>query len=169
MFIPDMPNMPPQDRPVVAAQVGAADAVPNRMLGLCKGVPASLAHQGIPYSLGPLGNAEQYFKWYESRDITIPPITQVTVITAPKHGQYVMTPSTTVGGYASYSYMPDPGYLGGDSLTLKVELGDKSVTLKYFFKIGAVSDDAANSLCKGMGLHWKIATISDSSQGINRV
>ncbi|MEO7623624.1 MAG: matrixin family metalloprotease, partial [Gallionella sp.] len=163
MFILDLPNVPPQNAPVMLAQAGANTAVGGRVLGVCAGVPASLAYQGIPYGLGPLGSARQYFQLYEGQNIAIPPATQVTVVTAPKHGKFVVTPATSATGYARYTYEPEVGYLGKDSLTLKVELGEKSVTLKYFFNNQNVGDDAADALCNDTGRRWKISYAPDTN------
>ncbi len=148
-------------RPVTAAQAGETGTVMNRVFGLCKGVPASLAYQGIPYSLGPLGNAQQYFELYERREIDIPPATQVSVVTAPKHGSFVVSPASSASEFAGYDYVPEVGYLGKDSLSLRVELGEMSVTLKYFFNIQKISDDAADSLCNETGKRWKISYVPE--------
>ena len=135
----------------------SAQPTREKVLGLCEGVPAGLAYQGIPYSLGTLGDAQQYFKLYEGQNIEIPPTTQVSIVASPKHGKFVVKAATSATGYADYTYLPAVGYLGKDSLTLRVELGEKSVSLVYFFRIQNVGDDAADSLCNKTGRHWKIS------------
>jgi hypothetical protein len=115
----------------VAAENNSSMPPLARVFGLCKGVPASLAYQGIPFSLGPLGNAQQYLKLYENQDVDVPPTTQVTVVVGPKHGKLIVTPSVSSSGYAGYDYVPEVGYTGKDSLTLRVEFRDKPITLRF--------------------------------------
>lgn len=135
----------------------------ERILGLCKGVPASLAIQGIPYNVGPLGSAANYFRLYSKEKIEIPSTTKVGVIEAPKHGKFVITPAQNSEGYARYDYINDIDYLGDDSVTLKVELAEKPVTLVYIFHIQNVGDDESDRLCDKTGRHWKIALTLHSS------
>lgn len=140
-----------------AARAEADKSTHERIFGLCEGVPAGLAYQGIPYSLGPLGRALDYFKLYEGQRIALPPTAQVSVVVAPKHGKFIVDPAMSATDYADYSYLADVGYLGEDSLTLKINLGEVSVTLVYFFHIRNVGDNEPASLCNKTGDHWKIS------------
>jgi len=163
MFTLDLPDVSSQNAPVMIAQADAVRTAHDRVLGLCDGIPASLAYQGIPYSLGTLGDAQQYFRLYEGQNIEIPPTTQVSIVTAPKHGKFIVKPAVSATGYPDYTYLPEVGYLGKDSVTLKVELGEKSVTLMYFFNIQNVSDDEADSLCNKTGAQWKVSYMPENA------
>ena len=128
-----------------------------RKFGLCEVVPANLAHQGIPYSLGPLGRALDYFKLYEGKNMQLPPAAEVSVVSAPKHGKFIVDPAMSATDYADYSYLADKGYLGDDVLGLQINLGEVSVTLVYYFHIGEVRENEPGALCNKTGDHWKIS------------
>ncbi len=128
-----------------------------RKFGLCEAVPANLALQGIPYSLGPLGRALDYFKLYEGKNMQLPPAAEVNVISAPKHGKFMVDPAMSATDDADYSYLADKGYLGDDVLGLQIILGEVSVTLVYYLHIGHVREDESGALCNKTGDHWKIS------------
>ena len=175
MFIPDMPNVPPQNVPVLIAQANQAqpgDVKTTRTLGVCQIIPnAANAIPSLENVMSPNVSAKDYFYWYEQKKIITSPAT-ITILQQPKHGILRLVTeddrgtlfSKTSGALKSdaglYAYLPEKGYLGKDSATALVEIGGIKVKVAYFFQTvdsGSVGEGLEERLCEN-GTHWKIST-----------
>jgi hypothetical protein len=73
MFIPDMPNVPPQDVPAMIAQanqVQAGDTIKTRTLGVCLPVPNK--SYSLSNAISPVSEAGFYLQQYEHREFKVP-------------------------------------------------------------------------------------------------
>ena len=85
MFIPDMPNVPPQNVPVMIAQANQAQSgntATVRTLGVCSPVPNN--NYSLENVVEPIVVAQGYFQLYEHRTLTGTATT--TIVQQPKHG-----------------------------------------------------------------------------------
>jgi hypothetical protein len=170
MFIPDMPNVPPQEVPVMIAQANQAqpsDVKTTRTIGVCSLIP-NAANTNVTssseHALSPVDVAQGYFYFYENqiyeqqktviRDSVI-----ITIKQNPKHG------TLANDGNGGYAYLPEKGYLGKDSATLLVDIGGTKVKVVYFFQTidsASVGEGLDEALCK-KGNHWKISSTLDAN------
>jgi hypothetical protein len=177
MFIPDMPNVPPQDAPVMIAQAnqsqsGAAAKV--RTLGVCS--PKPNKYYSADNGLIPITSAGKYLLGYENR--TPPATATTTILQPPKHGVLRLVTQADVGTILEpggdpvdpaaglYLYLPDPDYVGKDTATIQVDFGDGlKVNVKYFFQAvsGGLGDDWVGDYCSKTGPFWKISSTLDAS------
>ena len=165
MFIPDMPNVPPQDMPVMIAQANQAqpsDVTTTRTMGVCRIMAnAANANFSLENTIIPKVSAGGYLylyehQMYEQQKIATSPAT-ITILQNPKHG------TLADNGSGVYAYLPEKGYLGKDSATVLVDIGGIKVRVVYFFQtldVPTVADELDESLCK-KGPHWKISTTLD--------
>lgn len=163
MFIPDMPNVPPQNVPVMIAQANQAqsgDVTSTRSMGVCfpvSNLPASLT-QNV---LAPIVNAVDYFHLYEHQDMPSPPVATVTLLQSTKHGEL----SDGEDGY--YIYLPERGYVGKDNAIYLVDFGGgNKVKVVYFLQ--AIegfypSGDWEKEYCSKTGYQWKISSTLDAN------
>ena len=174
MFIPDMPNVPPQDVPVMIAQANQAqsgDVKTTRSVGICHPVSnGTLSTQSLENVIDPIGEAKGYFDLYEHQSVTGSAI--ITVLQQPKHGILRLVTEADNFGIGrfdptdpGYVYLPEKGYLGKDSATVLVEIGSIKVTVVYFFQ--AVNHPLGSywvkELCGEKGYSWKISSTLDSN------
>lgn len=85
MFIPDMPNVPPQNMTVMIAQANqaqAGDVKTARTLGVCYPLPNN--NYSADNGLVPIKDAQAYLRKYEHQ--TVKSSATITVIQQPKHG-----------------------------------------------------------------------------------
>ena len=144
MFIPDMPNVPPQDVPVMIAQANqaqASDTTTVRTLGVC--FPAPNNNYSAANSIDPIIEAGLYLQQYENRKFDPSNISgTVTILQQPTHGILRLVTQADVGtilidngehidpAFPNYFYLPEQGYLGKDSATLLVDIGGIKVNIK---------------------------------------
>ena len=177
MFIPDMPNVPPQDAPVMIAQANQAqqgDVTTTRTLGVCHAAPNN--HYSAENGIGPVASADFYLEQYEHRKVDYNhPSGVVTVLQQPKHGVLRLLTEADRGTFfdssagsidpadPGYLYLPELGYEGKDSATLLVETGGVKVKVKYFFQAisGVLGNDGVDKYCGSKGMFWKISTTLD--------
>ncbi|HYS86491.1 MAG TPA: hypothetical protein VEN78_16035 [Bradyrhizobium sp.] len=146
MFIPDMPNVPPQDVPVVIAQASQAQAgnvQTMRTIGVCEPVPNE--DYSLENVFSPKGSAAYYLRMYERQSVADTDPATVTILQQPKHGILRLVTEADRGtlfgdtadplGPASglYAYLPKKGYVGKDSATALVEIAGVKVKVVYFF------------------------------------
>jgi hypothetical protein len=178
MFIPDMPNVPPQDVPVLIAQSNISQqgaTVTERKIGFCQpignmsGVAANLTN-----TISPKIDAQIYFDLYEHQKVD--GAATVTVLQNPKHGIFRLITEADRGSIFSsnsgpldpanpgYIYLPEQGYLGNDSVTLLVDIGGKTVKEVHYFKVVGhpVNNDGDSEICK-KGPFWKITSTLDAN------
>lgn len=171
MFIPDMPNVPPQEVPVIIAQAEQAQqSEGERKMGVCFPIdnsPGLTPHGGNV--IGPITGAKLYFRLYESNKVD--GTATVTVLQNPKHGVLRLVTEADRGTLFSrgsgplkpdaglYAYFPDQGYLGNDSATILVDIGGKTVKEVFYFKVvdHPVGNDSDMEICKN-GTYWKISS-----------
>jgi len=178
MFILDMPNVPPQDVPVIIAQAEQAQqstTSKERKMGVCKPIanlPGVAPHLGNLIS--PIVQAGIYSYLYEHQEIDRSAYATATasVLQNPKHGVMRLVTEADRGTLfsrssgpldpaapAAYVYLPEQGYLGNDSATFLVDIGGKKIKVVYYFKVvdHPVGNDGDMEICK-TGPYWKIST-----------
>jgi hypothetical protein len=176
MLISDMPNVPPQEVPVMIAQANQGQqgaTVAERKIGVCQpignmpGVAPNLTNV-----IGPKLSAQIYFDSYEHQKAE--GITTVTVLQNPKHGVLRLVTEEDrnilfTGGPLDptdplYVYLPEQGYLGNDGVTMLVNIGGKTVKEVYYFKVvdHPVNNDGDLEICK-KGPFWKISSTLDAN------
>jgi hypothetical protein len=175
MFIPDVPDAPPQNVPVLIAQAnqGQRGDSTTRTLGVCRVVPngPQLVTPTMEYVLLPQFDAQDYLDLYEHRTVTGTPT--VTILQQPQHGNMRLITEADGNAFASgrfdptnpgYVYLPEKGYLGRDSATVLAEIGGIKVKVVYFFQTtdgGTVPESLADRLCGKKGSTWKISANLD--------
>ena len=174
MFIPDMPDVPPQNVPVMIAQANQAQqgsVTTTRTLGVC--YPASISGQD---TLSPIASAQNYFFDYENQK-TVTSIATVTILQQPKHGILRLLTEADRGTLFRSSSGPidpaDPGYVfflengyAKDSATFLVNFGGGlAVKVVYFFQKheGPQGNSGLKDLCSKTGLEWKISSNLDAN------
>ncbi|OIQ77098.1 hypothetical protein GALL_412100 [mine drainage metagenome] len=172
MWIPDMPNVPPQNVPVMIAQANQAQAIGAtgiRTLGVCAPVSSNI-NSADDNVISPLKSAQDYFGLFENRTVTGPATT--TIVQQPAHGVLRLVTEADRGTLFSsdadlnpadpgYVYLPDSNYVGKDSGTVQVDFGNGlKVNVKYYFQ--AIDHPLGNTgfqnACKKTGLYWKISS-----------
>jgi hypothetical protein len=172
MFIPDMPNVPPQNVPVLIAQANqaqAGDATAIRTLGVC--APAPSTRYSLDNVVEPIGQAEAYFRLFDPQQMPDGPAT-ITILQQPKHGILRLITEADRGTLFSdtsgpidpadpgYAYLPENGYLGKDKAVVLVEIGGIKVKVVYFFQAikGGLGSYGEQTYCAKTGRYWKIST-----------
>jgi hypothetical protein len=163
MFIQDMPDIPPQNAPVMIAQANQAQLATNnidRTVGVCHIVPNGPYHDrdSAENLIEPAVAAFEYFRLYEHRTVSFQ--AKVTILQNPKHGILKDV------GEGVYSYQPNFGYLGKDQATVSVEIGGFKVKVAYFFQAidgVAIGNTTYKDLCGKKGYRWKISTTLDAN------
>ena len=176
MFIPDMPNVPPQNVPVMIAQANQAqpnDVTTTRTLGVC--FPAPNAIYSLENVIEPIGEAKAYLRMYEHQTVTGP--ATITVLQQPMHGILRLVTEadrgTLFGSNASplkpdaglYAYLPENGYVGKDRVTVLVEIGGIKIKVEYFFQAisGVLGNTGSTDRCRNTGPYWKISSTLDAN------
>jgi hypothetical protein len=176
MLIPDMPNVPPQEVPVMIAQANQSQqgaTVVERRIGVCQPIanmPGVAPHLGN--TLDPKVLAQIYFDVYEHQKVD--GTATVTVLQNPKHGILRLVTEADrnilfTGGALDpadplYVYLPEQGYLGNDSITMLVNIGGKTVKEVIYFKVvdHPVGNDGDSAICT-KGPFWKISSTLDAN------
>jgi hypothetical protein len=179
MLIPDLPNVPPQDLPVMIAQANQAQsrvATKIRTFGICHPAPSN--EYSAENGLDPIASAHDYLEAYENR--IAPGSATITILQAPKHGVLRLVteadrgPILVPGGdpvdpaAGLYLYFPERGYVGKDGATIQVDFGNGlKVNVKYFFPVvGGTGNDWAGDYCRKTGVYWKISSTLDANGNV---
>lgn len=178
MFVSDMPNVPPQNVPVMIAQANQAQAgdqqARDRALGICSPVPSN--YYGGENTLSPLVSVKNYFTLYDPKTTFTGPAT-LTVLQQPQHGVLRLMTEADRGVFFSdtsgpidpndpgYIYLPEKGYLGDDKASFLIERGGIKVKVVYYFKAvnGPLGNTGAQEHCKDTGKRWKISSTLDTN------
>lgn len=180
MYIPDMPNVPPQNVPVMIAQANqaqAGDEATTRAIGVC--YPAPSDQYSGENTLSPIVSAKIYLRSYEHKAVSS--TATITILQQPKHGVLRLVTEADRGTLFSdtsgpvdpasglYAYLPEKGY-GKDSATFLVDIGGVKVKVVYFFKEfeGALGNTGWEDRCKETGTRWKISSTLDAN-GTNTI
>ena len=173
MWIPDMPNVPPQAAPVMIAQANqaqASDVKTMRTIGVCH--PAPNNNYSGSNGVDPKGMAAQYLRNYEHRKIANSEPGTITILQQPAHGILRLVTEadrgTLFGSTASplkpdaglYAYLPEEGYLGKDKAIAIVEIGGVKVKVVFYFQAISEAIPDYDTLCK-KGYSWKISSTLD--------
>ena len=177
----DMPNVPPQNVPVIIAQANqtqSGNVTTTRIIGVCS--PAPNGDYNGQNMIDPVGEAGFYLRSYEHHQVQN--VGTVTVLQQPLHGILRLVTEADRGTFfdssagpidpadPGYLYLPENSYLGKDSATLLIDIGGFKVQVKYFFRAigpGAILGNyGLNELCSKTGYHWKISsTIAPNGTG----
>ncbi len=160
MPIADMPHTPPLDTPVIIAQAPAAATAPatiNRSIRVCRALSNMPGGNNVTSlnTLTPADDVVNYFYVLEKTAVAGP--AKVTVLKPPAHGTLEDVGTVAFNetwhyvrdtGVESYNYLPDAGYLGADSATLLVSIGNYKVTTQYEFHVSqTLSSAGVQQLC----------------------
>jgi hypothetical protein len=178
MFIPDMPNVPPQDVPVMIAQANQAQsstALTVRTVGICfgifNGVGTSPSGANV---VDPKVAAQSYLLNYEKNNVANTVQATVTILQQPAHGILRLITQADIGtilpdsggtvdpANPGYIYLPEKGYIGKDKAIILVEIGGVQVKVIYYFH----DINEQTSPCGGSdGIYstWKISSTLDAN------
>lgn len=147
-----------QNQPIVIAQTSQTPIKPDRTIGVCQLVNSTGAKSGSDprspiYAVSPVPTVSDYINMHEKRHSGLEG--KATLLQKPEHG--VLKEEWN----QNYRYLPVADYLGNDSATFMVEIGDLNVKAVYYFKvidggaIGGTEDQDKKNCPKGM--YWKIS------------
>ena len=175
MLIPDMPNVPPQNVPMMIAQAnqGQANKAAMRTLGICE--PSPNHNYSLENVVEPILGARDYMQAFEHKTVTGPATT--TILQQPKHGVLRLLTEADRGTLFSsssgpldladpgYAYLPEQGYVGNDSATIQVDFGGLKVNVKYYFQAinGVLGNTGWEDHCSKTGFYWKISSTLDAN------
>jgi hypothetical protein len=179
MFVADMPNVPPQELPVMIAQASQAqteDANTVRTLGVCFPVPNRnfSAENGVI----PKGDAAYYLRSYENKSVAGSAPGTIAILEQPKHGILRLVTQADVGtilpsggdsvdpAAGLYFYLPENGYVGDDKAAFLVEIAGVKIKVIYFLQAiegGTLGNTGVEEACAKTGTEWKISTIIDAN------
>ncbi len=173
MFIADVPNIPPQDVPVMIAQASqaqAGDVKTMRTIGVCH--PAPNEDYSLENVVSPIVEAGSYLGNFEGKNVQH--IGTITILQQPKHGILRLVTEADGNRFGEgrfdpasglYAYLPKKGYVGKDSATALVEIAGVKVKVVYFFQAwaGGLGNTGLEELCGKRGYHWKISSTLDSN------
>src|SRR6266700_1675642 len=176
MFIADVPNIPPQDVPVMIAQANqaqAGDVKTMRTIGVCH--PAPNEDYSLENVVSPIVEAGSYLGNFEGKNVQH--IGTITILQQPKHGilrllteadrgmLFCDTAAPVNPADGAYVYLPNKGYVGKNSATALVEIAGVKVKVVYFFQAwaGGLGNTRLEELCGKRGYHWKISSTLDSN------
>lgn len=176
MWIPDMPNVPPQSVPVMIAQANQAQVgdqkARDRALGVCYPVPSN--YYDGENTLSPLVAVKNYFRLYDPQTTFTGPAT-LTVLQQPQRGVLRLITEADRGTFfdssasaiseGHYVYLPEKGYLGDDKASFLVERRGIKIKVVYYFKAvnGPLGNTGAQRHCKDTGERWKISANLDAN------
>jgi hypothetical protein len=181
MFIADMPNVPPQNVPVMIAQanqVQPGNTTMIRTLGICSAAPNN--NYSLDNAEDPIADAKFYLQQYENRTVTGP--ATVTILQQPAHGILRLITQADVGTILvsdggpidpadpGYLYLPQTDYLGKDKAIVLVDFGGGlKVKIVFFFQAinGPLGNTGLEDACKKTGVMWKISSTLDANGNSN--
>ena len=173
MFVMDMPNVPPQNVPVIIAQAGKAqviDAKTTRAIGICFPAPNEL-YSG-ENAFDPALEARFYLRNYEHKTVERTSPVTVTILQQPSHGILRLVTEADGDRFGEgrfdpadpgYVYLPEKGYLGKDKAVALVEIAGIKVKVIYYFQAIDGPRGDVNELCGKRGYSWKISTTFDAN------
>jgi hypothetical protein len=172
MLISDMPNVPPQDAPVMVAQANKAqssNALTVRTVGICYGIPNGVGTSPTGGNgVDPKEEAINYLGAYENKQIAMSAPATITILQQPAHGILHLVTQADIGTILpsggdpvdpadpGYIYIPEKGYIGQDKAVVLVEIGGVKVKEIFYFH----DMDERTSPCNGGdGIYstWKIS------------
>jgi len=174
MWIPDMPNVPPQDAPVMIAQANqdqSGSSSATRTLGVC--APSPNNNYSLENVSEPIHAASYYLEQIEKR--SPPASATTTILQAPKHGVLRLVTEADGDTFGEgrfvpsdqlYVYLPDSNYVGNDTAIIQVDFGNGlKVNVKYYFQAinEGLSDDWMGDYCSKTGVYWKISSTLDAN------
>ncbi len=168
MFVADVPNVPPQDVPVMIAQASqaqAGDVRTMRTIGVCH--PAPNEDYSLENAVSPIVEAGSYLGNFEGKNVQH--IGTITILQQPKHGILRLVTEADGNRFGEgrfdptsglYAYLPKKGYVGKDSAAALVEIAGVKVKVVYFFQAwaGGLGNTGLEELCGKRGYHWKISS-----------
>lgn len=140
MLIMDMPDMPPQQTPIIYVQKGQTRT--NELdgsVGVCFLAPTVKTENDVRndpdlFDLAPREFADNLYARGPGSDprlILDYKNAKLTVLQAPKHG----TVSKDMSPGKDILYYPDPGFLGNDKVIFLVDIEGHKVKVVYFVKV----------------------------------
>ncbi|MEQ1525190.1 MAG: hypothetical protein ABL911_00380 [Gallionella sp.] len=172
MFISDMPNVPPQNLPVMIAQANQAqlgDMKTTRAIGVC--FPAPNNNYSGANTFSPINSAGFYLRSYEHKNVAHATPATVTILQQPAHGILRLVTEADGNTFGEgrfdpadpgYVYLPEDGYLGKDKAVALVEIGGVKVKVVYYFQAISEAIPDYDTLCK-KGYRWKISSTLDAN------
>ena len=165
-----LPNVPPQDVPMVIAQAKQASVaeVRSRAVGICLPVSNNESMSGDVFD--PIAEAARYLRRYEHKKIigSTEPGT-VVVLEQPIHGVLRPLSESDRGKYfdvlsapldalhPAYVYVPDKNFFGHDKMVVAVEVAGAKVKVVYYIRVVEGRGDVQEH-CDERGYFWRIST-----------
>ncbi len=138
MFVPYVPDLPPQYAPVLIAQASPAQkgsTSSDATIGICQLIenppdPPGSAVNGLS-PLAEVGGYLKRQKRFTRQQLTaeVYNAAKVSIPERPRHGRLENV------GAGEYYYYPTPGYFGADQATLGVEMAGLKINVVYFFNV----------------------------------
>ena len=175
MFIADLPDVPPQNVPVMIAQAKQAqstDVKTVRTLGVCLPVPN--IPSVVENLVDPVAEAATYLRKYEQRKLQN--IGTTIILQKPAHGTLRLVTEADRGTLFSrssaqldpadsvYAYLPEKGYFGKDKAIALVDIGGVKVKVVFYLQSvegSAGRTDEPDRFCGKTGYSWKISSTLD--------
>lgn len=153
MLIMDMPDIPPQQAPIIMLAQAAQPSTKELYgtVGVCSVSPkaeqmdAEKIKEGY-YSLSTRAYADNIFSIKPlDHGIVDYENAEVTVLQQPKYG----TLSKDLSPGKDISYYPDPGYIGNDKVIFLVNIEGYKIKVVYLIKVVDIKDFNANPSHRG--------------------
>lgn len=175
MFIPNMPNVPLQQAPVIVLAQAAQPSTKELYgtVGVCYLSP--IAEQINPkrdqegyYDVNPRAYANNIFSFKPLADSQFLgyETAEVNALQSPQHGALSNDLSPSKG---NTSYYPKSGYEGKDKVVFLVNIGGYKVKVVYFIKVNALYDRDSHPHVKMYDKYcphtnpWKISSTLDAN------
>lgn len=133
MFAINIPYVPVQETSIVLAEATISRTSPNTLtadgnqkpdyiLNDCQEFTNHMDPSSAEHSIDPAGQLSNYYYDNYKRQIDDNAI-RASILVEPKYGEMVERVDTT--GHRAYSYNPNPGFLGTDTVVFQAEYGGK--------------------------------------------
>ena len=179
MWVPDLPDMPPQSSAIV--MIAQAKQPPNvvnntgRTLGVCELVSANQGER-TQLEISPGQDATQYLWRFDKNTEANFGDGKVTILQKPKHGRLTNDVWDAAKGdfvpqpadarqfdLNQYQYLPEKDYDGKDFAVMQVEKNGIKIKIHYFIHVS--SEVNASYLCERKNGPWKISQSANPDVG----
>ena len=126
MFFLDMPNVPPQNAPIVLAQADASGATPqpDYILNYCKQTQSTGDPRSAMHAVDPAYMLRNYIENRGTQVIELTEIKNVTMLQGATVGKITSVVDNT--GRPWYRYDAPPNYVGNDQAVFQAEYQGKA-------------------------------------------
>ena len=145
MFFLDMPNIPPQNSPIILAQADAAGSVPkpDYILNACTENPSTGNPRSAMRVVDPAGILMIYIQDRDNRVVELSDIKNVTLLQGTQNGKIFSEVDSL--GFTSFHYDAIPSYEGTDKAVFMAEYKGKRYKIVVEMHVFKVVDESASS------------------------